>query len=79
MEPLQRDLTVRNFQSEQGADVLLLSDVGAQGLNLQRGSVVIFLVSGSFHDTLGDISANNVLSANARTLRPGCSLTGCPD
>jgi hypothetical protein len=45
MEPSQRDAAVRAFQSEQGPDVLLLSDVGSQGLNLHRGSVVIFVVS----------------------------------
>ncbi|KAG9080876.1 transcription termination factor, RNA polymerase II, partial [Ceratobasidium sp. 370] len=39
MEPVQRDLAVRSFQSEQGPDVMLLSDAGAQGLKLQRGLI----------------------------------------
>ncbi|KAG8719890.1 hypothetical protein FRC08_001754 [Ceratobasidium sp. 394] len=43
MEPAQRDAAVRSFQAEDGPDVLLLSDAGAQGLNLQRGSIVVYV------------------------------------
>ncbi|CAE6489468.1 unnamed protein product [Rhizoctonia solani] len=38
-----RDEAVQAFQSEDCPDIMFISDVGAQGLNLQRGSVVIFL------------------------------------
>ncbi|EUC56386.1 SNF2 family amino-terminal protein, partial [Rhizoctonia solani AG-3 Rhs1AP] len=41
----ERDIAVREFQSEGGPDVLFLSDVGAQGLNLQRGSIMVFMVT----------------------------------
>ncbi|KAF8597151.1 hypothetical protein BDV93DRAFT_562595 [Ceratobasidium sp. AG-I] len=43
MEAAARDEAVRRFQSEDGPDVILLSNAGSQGLNLQRGSVVIFV------------------------------------
>lgn len=45
MEASQRDEAVKRFQSDDGPDVILLSNAGSQGLNLQRGSVVIFVVS----------------------------------
>ncbi|CAE6491806.1 unnamed protein product [Rhizoctonia solani] len=38
-----RDAAAQEFQSETGHDVLFISEVGTQGLNLQRGSIVIFL------------------------------------
>lgn len=40
-----RDQACRSFQTDEGPDVLLLSDVGGQGLNLFRGSIVVFIVS----------------------------------
>ncbi|KAG8689772.1 hypothetical protein FRC11_000687 [Ceratobasidium sp. 423] len=39
----ERDKAVQEFQSEGTPDVILISDVAAAGLNLQRGSIVIFV------------------------------------
>ncbi|EUC56409.1 helicase carboxy-terminal domain protein, partial [Rhizoctonia solani AG-3 Rhs1AP] len=39
----QRDRAVQSFNSEDGPDVMLLSNVGATGLNLQRGTIVVFV------------------------------------
>lgn len=46
MEPAERDKSVKAFQAPGGPSVMLLSDVGAQGLNLQRASILVFVVSG---------------------------------
>jgi hypothetical protein len=49
MDTSERHEAVKRFQSdEEGTpDVLLLSDAGSAGLNLQRGSIVVFLVCNS--------------------------------
>ncbi|EUC56996.1 SNF2 family amino-terminal protein, partial [Rhizoctonia solani AG-3 Rhs1AP] len=39
----KRNAAIKDFNSEDGPDVMLLSDVGATGLNLQRGSIMIFV------------------------------------
>ncbi|KAG9093689.1 hypothetical protein FRC06_011413 [Ceratobasidium sp. 370] len=43
MDKVHRDASVEAFQSEQGPDVIILSDVGSVGLNLQRGSLMLFV------------------------------------
>jgi hypothetical protein len=45
MDAANRNAAVQAFQSEEGPDIMMLSDVGAQGLNLQRGSVMVYVVS----------------------------------
>ncbi|CAE6502080.1 unnamed protein product [Rhizoctonia solani] len=39
----QRNEAIRSFNSEDGPDIMLLSNVGSTGLNLQRGSIVVFV------------------------------------
>ncbi|KAG9086419.1 hypothetical protein FS749_003661 [Ceratobasidium sp. UAMH 11750] len=63
MEPAQRDAAVRSFQAEDGPDVLLLSDAGAQGLNLQRGSIVVYVVSSRYAFIAGDSTDTTSLRA----------------
>jgi hypothetical protein len=46
MTPDERDQAVKDFQLADGPYIMFISDVGAQGLNLQRASIMIFIVSG---------------------------------
>ncbi|KAF8751637.1 hypothetical protein RHS01_08280 [Rhizoctonia solani] len=48
----KQEEAVAQFQSEDGPDIMLLSNVGTQGLNLQRGSVCIFVVCLTNYKTL---------------------------
>ncbi|QRV82317.1 SNF2 family amino-terminal protein [Ceratobasidium sp. AG-Ba] len=43
MDTEARDDAVAAFQSDGGSDIMLLSAVGGQGLNLQRANIMIFL------------------------------------
>ncbi|QRW09543.1 Helicase conserved C-terminal domain [Ceratobasidium sp. AG-Ba] len=43
MSQAQRDESVQAFQRDDGPEVLILSDAGSVGLNLQRGSVAIYV------------------------------------
>jgi SNF2 family DNA or RNA helicase len=46
MTKRQREAAIAKFQSDSQCRVMLISNVGAAGLNLTVASVVIFLVSG---------------------------------